>query len=76
MQKMSGQPTEAALAEMKQQIAMEAMLEGINYTFFISAIIIGAALVLAFFIKRAKPAEDKLDETSSSKQIVNRLAKT
>jgi EmrB/QacA subfamily drug resistance transporter len=76
MQKMSGQPTEAALSEMQQQIAMEAMLEGINYTFFISAIIIGAALVLAFFIKRAKSEEEKQDETSSSKQIVNKLAKT
>jgi EmrB/QacA subfamily drug resistance transporter len=76
MQKMSGQPTEAALAQMQQQIAMEAMLEGINYTFFISAIIIGAALVLAFFIKRAKPEEEKQDETSSSKQVVNKLAKT
>jgi EmrB/QacA subfamily drug resistance transporter len=76
MQKMSGQPTEAALAEMQQHIAMEAMLEGINYTFFISAIIIGLALVLAFFIKRAKPAEDQLDETSSRTQVVNKLAKT
>jgi EmrB/QacA subfamily drug resistance transporter len=76
MQKMSGQPTEAALSEMQQQIAMEAMLEGINYTFFISAIIIGAALVLAFFIKRAKSEEEKQDETSSSKQVVNKLAKT
>ncbi|MFB3163403.1 DHA2 family efflux MFS transporter permease subunit [Neobacillus sp. 179-J 1A1 HS] len=76
MQKMSGQPTEAAPSEMQQQIAMEAMLEGINYTFFISAIIIGAALVLAFFIKRAKSEEEKQDETSSSKQVVNKLAKT
>lgn len=76
MQKMSGQPTEAALAEMKQQIVMEAMLEGINYTFFISAIIIAAALVLAFFIQRAKPAEDQQDETSSSKQVLNKLSKT
>jgi EmrB/QacA subfamily drug resistance transporter len=76
MEKMSGQPTEAALAEMKQHIALEAMLEGINYTFFISAIIIGAALVLAFFIRRAKPEENQMDETSSSKQVVNKLAKT
>jgi EmrB/QacA subfamily drug resistance transporter len=76
MQNMSGQPTKAALAEMQQHIAMEAMLEGINHTFFISAIIIGAALVLAFFIKRAKPAEDRLDETTSRKQVVSKLAKT
>jgi hypothetical protein len=61
---------------MQLQISMEALLEGINYTFFISAIIIGTALVLAFFIKRAQPEEEKLAETSSSKQVVNKLAKT
>lgn len=30
---------------------------------------------LSFFIKRAKPEEEKLDETTSSKHVVNNLAK-
>ena len=40
-------------AEVKQQIAMKAMLGGINDTFFISCVIIVVALILAFFMKRA-----------------------
>ncbi|WP_087972102.1 MDR family MFS transporter [Oceanobacillus rekensis] len=48
-----GQPT----VEVEQQIAMEAMLGGINDAFLISSIIIVAALVLAFFMKRATPQE-------------------
>lgn len=47
----SGQPT----AEIEQQIALEAMLGGINDAFLISTIIIIIALVLAFFMKRATP---------------------
>lgn len=62
MQNMAEQPTTAVLAEMQQQIAMKAMLEGINFTFLISAIIIGVALILAFFIKRASPADDNREE--------------
>ncbi|SDN33338.1 DHA2 family efflux MFS transporter permease subunit [Bacillus sp. OK048] len=69
MENISEQPTTAALAEMQQQIALKAMLEGINYTFLISAIIIGVALILAFFIKRAKPAEEKTDENTASRQV-------
>ncbi len=41
----------------------EAMLHGINFTFFISTLIAVIALILAFFIKRVKPnQEDKTDE--------------
>ena len=54
---------------MRQQIATKAMLEGINYTFFISAIIIAVAFILAFFIKRAKPAEEKIDDNTASRQV-------
>jgi flagellar biogenesis protein FliO len=31
------------------------MLHGINFTFFLSALIAVIALILAFFIKRVKP---------------------
>ncbi|MDR7078214.1 EmrB/QacA subfamily drug resistance transporter [Neobacillus niacini] len=75
MQNMTEQPTAAALEEMKQQIGMEALLEGINFSFLISAIIIAAALVLSFFIKRAKPAEDNIEKGSPEKQEVHQLVK-
>ncbi|MEH7274350.1 DHA2 family efflux MFS transporter permease subunit [Neobacillus vireti] len=74
VQNMTEQPTAAGLAEMKQQIAMQSMLEGINFTFFISAIIIGVALILACFIKRAVPAEDNENTTQTTKKAVNELA--
>ncbi|MCQ6276983.1 multidrug efflux MFS transporter [Bacillus sp. V3B] len=66
-----GQPT----TEMQQQIAVEAMLEGINFTFFISTFIIAIAFILAFFIKRAKQAADPIQEkTASTKTTVTKLA--
>ncbi|MCT8140182.1 DHA2 family efflux MFS transporter permease subunit [Anaerobacillus sp. CMMVII] len=49
--------SEAALAE----IQMLAMLNGINFSFFISTFIAALALLLALFIKRAKQAEDPLE---------------
>lgn len=60
MKNVAGQPSKAVLAEMQQQIGMKAMLEGINDAFFVATFIAGLALVLAFFIKRAKPAEDAI----------------
>lgn len=45
------------IAAMKIQLGHQAMLEGINYAFFISTIIAAVALVLALFIKRVKPPE-------------------
>ncbi|KKI90451.1 MFS transporter [Bacillus sp. SA1-12] len=64
----AGQPTEAAIAEMQHQIAMKAMLEGINFSFFISSFIAAVALILAFFIKRATQAEDTVEKESSDKK--------
>ena len=46
-------PTEAV----RQQIAMKAMLGGINDTFLLASGLTILALVLAFFIKRAKQEE-------------------
>ncbi|VXB01142.1 Uncharacterized MFS-type transporter YhcA [Bacillus sp. 349Y] len=54
----SGQPTAAAMAKMKAQIGMQAMLEGINDAFLVATFIAGVALILSFFIKRATPSPD------------------
>lgn len=46
------------LAQIKEQIAMKAMLEGINDSFFVATFIALLSLILAFFIKRAKQTEE------------------
>ncbi|MEK3889096.1 DHA2 family efflux MFS transporter permease subunit [Bacillus sp. FSL K6-3431] len=53
----SGQaPTSAeGLAAMKVELANKAMLDGINYAFFVSTIVAVVALLLTFFIKRVTP---------------------
>ena len=58
-----GQPS----AEVGQRIAMQAMLEGINFTFLISTYLTAAALVLCFFIKRATQAKDNLGKPEVTK---------
>lgn len=74
MSNLTEQPTAAALAEMKQQILMQSMLEGINFAFFVTVFISGLALVLAFFMKRAKQAEDPIGETPTEKKVQTKLA--
>lgn len=73
MKHITEQPTPAALAEMKQQIMAQAMLNGINFSFLVATGITCVALVLAFFIKRAKEAEDKKVTISSSEKIASKL---
>lgn len=75
MKHITEQPTPAALAEMKQQIMAQAMLNGINFSFLVATGITCVALVLAFFIKRAKEAEDKIVTISSSEKIATKLVK-
>ncbi|MBN8199833.1 DHA2 family efflux MFS transporter permease subunit [Bacillus sp. NTK034] len=70
-----GQMTEAAVAEMQQQVLTKAMLEGINDAFFVATFIAAAALVLSFFIKRATPMEDAVEE-SKQENMVPKLAKS
>ncbi|WP_338451121.1 DHA2 family efflux MFS transporter permease subunit [Niallia oryzisoli] len=65
-----GQPT----AEVQQQMLLKATLDGINFTFFISTIIIAIALILAFFIKRETQAEDPLEEKPRQINPVTKLA--
>ncbi|WP_045521649.1 DHA2 family efflux MFS transporter permease subunit [Neobacillus niacini] len=74
MANLTEQPTEAALAEMQQQIMMSATLDGINFAFFVSVFIAAVALILAFFMKRAKQAEDNMEENPAGKKVVNKLA--
>ena len=69
MQNMTEQPTQEALAQMQQNILTQAILEGINYSFLIATFISVVALVLAFFIKRAKPME----ETQPKEKNVNKV---
>ncbi|WP_318509000.1 DHA2 family efflux MFS transporter permease subunit [Bacillus sp. T3] len=68
------QPTPEMIAQIKQEIMMKAMLEGINYAFYVSIFIAALALVLAFFIKRAKQAEDTISDSSMEKKIAPKLA--
>ncbi|WP_413376583.1 DHA2 family efflux MFS transporter permease subunit [Alkalihalobacillus sp. 1P02AB] len=56
-------------AEMVQQIAILSQLEGINFAFFVSTIILGFTLLLSFFIKRAQPSE----EDDPEKQVIKSL---
>jgi EmrB/QacA subfamily drug resistance transporter len=73
MAKLTEQPTPEALAQMKQQIMMSATLDGINFAFFVSVFIAAVALVLALFMKRAKQAEDDVEENPVGKKVVNKL---
>ncbi|OIK15966.1 MFS transporter [Bacillus sp. MUM 116] len=67
MKHVTGNPTPEVVAEMKQQIAMKAMLEGINDSFLVSVGIASIALILAFFIKRVKPAGNPHGEITDKK---------
>ncbi len=67
---MTSQPTAEAAAALKQQITMQATLDGINYAFFISTFIAGLAFVLAFFIKRATQAEDIISDQRSLNETI------
>lgn len=67
--------TPAAIAQMKEQIAMKAMLEGINDAFFVTVFIAAVALVLAFFIKRATQAEDTIGREQAGKKLNEELGR-
>ncbi|KKB39138.1 Multidrug resistance protein [Bacillus thermotolerans] len=61
----SAQPDPAQLADLQTHIMNQSMLEGINFSFTISVYIALVALVLTFFMKRVKPAEESKQETAS-----------
>lgn len=49
--------SEEGIAAMKIELANQAMLNGINFAFFISTLIAIIALILAFFLKRVTPPQ-------------------
>lgn len=73
MKHLTEQPTAAAAAEMKQHIMMQAMLNGINFSFLVATYIAGVALVLSFFIKRAKQAEDQPEIKPTAPKVEAKL---
>lgn len=54
--------------ELQLQIEAKSMLDGINFTFIISAFIIVGALILAFFIKRTTQLDDTRQGASDAPQ--------
>jgi EmrB/QacA subfamily drug resistance transporter len=72
MKKLEGQPTPEALAQMKQQITMQATLDGINFSFYVTVFISALALVLAFFIKRVTKAEEEIP--TPEQKVTTKLA--
>ncbi|WP_066065507.1 DHA2 family efflux MFS transporter permease subunit [Neobacillus soli] len=73
MKHLTEKPTPTVLAELKQQVAMKAMLEGINDSFVVSVGIACIALFLAFFITRAKQVEDPSQANPMGKKIVKKI---
>src|SRR5690606_15775083 len=71
LKNIEGQPTQAQ----SLQIQLQAMLDGINFTFFVSTFLIGAALILAFFMKRAKQEEDITGRQKPKQSVRPTLAK-
>jgi EmrB/QacA subfamily drug resistance transporter len=70
----AAQPTAEMIAQMKEQILMKAMLEGINDAFLVATGISLVAFILAFFIKRATQAEDPLETKETPTVVSAKLA--
>ena len=68
------QPTQAAMAEMQQQIMRQAMLDGINFAFFVCTFIAAVALILAFFMKRVTQAAESMGDNPVEKKVLSKLA--
>lgn len=60
----------AALEALEQEILIKAMLEGINFSFLVATFFSAVALILSFFIKRAKQAPDSFEEQSTAQKKV------
>lgn len=56
----TAQPTPEAMAAMQHEIGMQALLDGINYSFYISMLIAIIPLVLSFFVRRAKAPQSEV----------------
>lgn len=60
------QPSAEAMSAMQQEIGMQALLEGINYSFYISMLIAIIPLVLSFFVKRARAPHIEVPKSVSA----------
>ncbi|MBS4174089.1 DHA2 family efflux MFS transporter permease subunit [Bacillus sp. FJAT-49736] len=76
MKKITGALNPAQLAEMKQHIGMQAMVEGINDSFKISVCIALVALILAFFMKRVKPVGDPPQEIENNQAFTKQATES
>lgn len=61
--------TDEGLALFQQEIEKAAMLDGVNFAFFISTVVAGVALLLTLFVKRVMPPKNdiSLDKSQESK---------
>jgi EmrB/QacA subfamily drug resistance transporter len=66
---LTGAGSEIQLAEMEQAITLQASLAGMNDAYLLSALIAGVALLLAFFLQRARPHESKDHSSMVAKEI-------
>ncbi|WP_430510661.1 DHA2 family efflux MFS transporter permease subunit [Gottfriedia solisilvae] len=66
MKNVTTKPSPEMLAQIKQEITAKAMLEGINFSFYVTVFVALVALVLAFFIKRATPAEEIVEQPNTT----------
>ena len=57
--------SDAGLEALKAELTNQAMLDGINFSFFIAAIVATVALILALFIQRVTPPKYEDDHSSS-----------
>jgi EmrB/QacA subfamily drug resistance transporter len=79
MKHLTQKPTPEVIAHMKQQVIAQSTLEGINHSFLIATFIAIVAFILAFFIKRAKQADDPISgasEKTTEKKIAPKLAQS
>ncbi|AYE49775.1 DHA2 family efflux MFS transporter permease subunit [Priestia megaterium] len=65
--------TAAGASQMKEQIGMQAMVQGINDAFAVSVVLVVVALILSVFMKRATPASE--DEVIKEKAGREQFAK-
>ena len=68
MAKLTTQPTAEIMQQLQAQIAMPAMLDGINFAFLVATFIAGLAAVLSLFVRRAWPADRKNNEVEKEDQ--------
>ncbi len=63
-------PTDpAAIATMQEELGKQAMLDGINFSFFVATIIAIVALIMTFFVKRVMPPKFKTENNATEENM-------